>query len=448
MNPHSLWQRPRIGLVLGARLRLTLWYGGFLIVLLGTLGAVVFFLMSDRLDRQIDSTLRDDAMALAPRLAELASGGFEEPTVVLDFAPLLGPLPADEDPLEELAEQDRFPTHQLLIDPNGLVRESTLGIPARPVAAGIGVAANRGSDLRTAEVAGTRVRVYTVEVQLDGEPIGFVQSFRSLHDRNDTLSDLRRVFIVAAVVAALGAVGIGLWLSGRALAPIRRNLLAQEQFVADASHELRTPISIVQTSAELLLRHPDRPIGEELDVLEGIVEETARMTTLVHDLLDLSSVDQLPLQLSACDLSEIATETVRTMESAAAQVGITLRQNTAPQLRVNGDAAALGQVVRALVDNAIKYGGPGSEIVVTAQREGGDALLVVADDGPGIAAEDQERIFERFARVDKARSRGLGGSGLGLAIARAIVEKHHGSLGLESAPGAGTVFTVRLRSLR
>ncbi|HJN91714.1 MAG TPA: hypothetical protein QGF05_03170, partial [Dehalococcoidia bacterium] len=230
MNPHSLWQRPRIGLVLGARLRLTLWYGGFLIVLLGTLGAVVFFLMSDRLDRQIDSTLRDDAMALAPRLAELASGGFEEPTVVLDFAPLLGPLPADEDPLEELAEQDRFPTHQLLIDPNGLVRESTLGIPARPVAAGIGVAANRGSDLRTAEVAGTRVRVYTVEVQLDGEPIGFVQSFRSLHDRNDTLSDLRRVFIVAAVVAALGAVGIGLWLSGRALAPIRRNLLAQEQF--------------------------------------------------------------------------------------------------------------------------------------------------------------------------------------------------------------------------
>ncbi len=448
MSPRARirWALPRMGLLLGARLRLMAWYVGFLIVLLAALGAIVFFLMSDRLDRQIDSALVDEALALAPRLGELVDGGFVEPTVVLDIPSAQQPVEAGHDALHELAEQGRFPTHQILTDLDGVVRDSTLGVPTTPVSAAIEAAAREGSDLRTAEVGDTRVRVYTVQVTLDGEAIGFVQSLRSLRDRDDTLADLLRVFVVVGVVAAGGAIGVGFWLSGRALEPIRKNLLAQEQFVADASHELRTPITIVQTSAELLLRHPDRPIGEESEVLEGIVEETGRMTTLVHDLLDLSGVDQLPLE-EACDLGAVADDAVRTMRSAAEQAGIDLQCSSAEALLVRGDAAALGQVVRALVDNAIKYGGAGARVTVSTQRDGGDAVLVVSDDGPGIAAEDQARIFERFARVDKARSRALGGSGLGLAISRAIVERHRGSISLRSAPGAGAVFTVRLRAV-
>jgi signal transduction histidine kinase len=433
-----------LGLVLGARLRLTVWYGGFILALLLVLGAIVFVLMSDRLDRQIDSALGDEALTFAPRLGELRDGGAAEPTVVLDIPTRQRSNEAEQNSVNDLAEQGRFPTQQLLIDDNGLVQESTLSVATKPAADGIEAASSQGSDLRTVEIRDARVRVYTVQVTLDDEPIGFVQAFRSLEDRDDTLSDLRTVFLVTGAFAAVIAIGIGFWLSGRALAPIRRNLQAQERFVADASHELRTPLTVVQASAELLLRHPDRSIGAESAMLEDIVEEAGRMTTLVRDLLDLSTIDQLPLPVGDSDLSAVAADAVRTMRSAAERGDIELQYAPADALSVRGDPAALGQVVRALVDNAIKYGGAGTRVSVSTRRDDGYAVLIIADDGPGIAREDQVRIFERFARVDKARSRALGGSGLGLAIARAIVERHRGTISVESTMGAGATFTVRL----
>lgn len=440
--------RPR-GEFRQARLRLTAWYAGLLIVVLGVVGVPVVLLMTDRLDRQVDSALSDEVVAAAPLLGQLAAAG-GAPLPVVQPAPTPGVHPEDEPPheddgiLHELAESGQVPTHQLLLDLDGALLGSTLTIATVPLLAPITVAMARGVDVRTIDVEGERIRVRTERVALDGEPIGFVQAFHSLESRDDTAGVLARIFLIAGGVGSLVALLAGYWLSGRALAPIQRNLEAQEHFVADASHELRTPIAVVQSSADVLLRHPDHSIAEEREVVEGIAEEASRMGALVRNLLDLGTIDQAPLERRPVELSEIAAAAVEALRPRAQAQGMEITLEDSEGVWALGDHSALGQVARILVDNAVKYAGANSHVRLSVAESGREALLRVSDTGPGIPLEEQGRVFERFARVDKARSRAQGGSGLGLSIARAIVDRHEGRIELDSQRGEGATFTVVL----
>ena len=451
-----------------ARLRLTAWYAGLLLIVLGTVGVLTVVLMTQRLDDQVDSALRDEVLAAAPRLGQIVElgGGAPLPAV----RPAL-PARADEQAgaerdghdddggteahesgehdtaegaLAELAEHGQAPTHQLLLDIDGRLLESTLTVTTAPLSEAVRAAAGGGVDLRTIRAEGERIRVRTEQVSLGGKAIGYVQAFRSLERRDETAAGLIQIFLIAGGVAGLGALGAGFWLSGRALAPIQRNVEAQRRFVADASHELRTPIAVVQSSADVLLRHPERSLAEERDVVEGIREEAARMGALVRDLLDLGTVDQVPLTTRPVDLRAIAVEAVRAIEPQAQAAAVSLTVEPGGAVRAPGDAAALSQVVRILLDNAIKHTGPGTHVRVSAAADGRTAELRVADDGPGIPSADRARVFERFARLDTARARATGSSGLGLAIARAIVDRLGGHLELEASEEPGASFVIRL----
>lgn len=220
--------------------------------------------------------------------------------------------------------------------------------------------------------------------------------------------------------------------------------VAQRRFVADASHELRSPLANLRGTAEVALRRP-RSAEEYRDSLAVVLSEAERLSRLVDELLILSRVDtnQLGLDVRACDLSCLARGSVSAHAAMAQDKGVHLRLEAQPAAII-GDEHRLRQVVDNLLDNALRYAPVGSEVVVRACREDGRALLSVQDAGPGLSSEDQARVFDRFYRADAARERESGGLGLGLAIAKAIVEAHQGQIALWTELGHGCIFTVLL----
>jgi heavy metal sensor kinase len=298
----------------------------------------------------------------------------------------------------------------------------------------------------------------------------------------------------ALLVAALG----GYWLAGKALRPVKMitsaaneisatdlrrrlnvqrkdefgelaatfdNMLArleaafkrQAQFTADASHELRTPLTIIDLETNRALTQFERP-EEYQQVLEQIQAENAHMTTMVNSLLLLARADtgQMTLDLQEVDLSDIALASVERLLPLAHQSQITLATGDLPEVLVRGDSHYLGQMLMNLIENGIKYtSGIGKRVhVELACAEERWGIVRVQDDGPGISEEHLPSLFERFYRVDKARSRKPslpeqkqeepGGTGLGLSIVQWIVQAHGGEIRVESKIGSGSLFEVRL----
>ncbi|WLS43782.1 HAMP domain-containing sensor histidine kinase [Micromonospora profundi] len=215
------------------------------------------------------------------------------------------------------------------------------------------------------------------------------------------------------------------------------------QFVADASHELRTPLAAIRGYAEVARRGRDEVPPDVAHALRRVESESTRMTTLVDDLLLLARLDTgRPLASEPVDLSALVVDAVSDAHVAGPEHHWQLDLPEV-EIQVPGDAARLHQVVANLLANARVHTPPGTTVTTTLTVEGDNAVLTVADDGPGVPAELQPEMFERFARGDSSRSRAHGSTGLGLAIVAAVVEAHHGSVTVESRPGR-TVFTVRL----
>ncbi|MET8373179.1 sensor histidine kinase [Micromonospora sp. DT68] len=215
------------------------------------------------------------------------------------------------------------------------------------------------------------------------------------------------------------------------------------QFVADASHELRTPLAAIRGYAEVARRGRDEVPPDVAHALRRVESESTRMTTLVDDLLLLARLDTgRPLASEPVDLSALVVDAVSDAHVAGPEHRWQLDLPEV-EIQVPGDAARLHQVVANLLANARVHTPPGTTVTTTLAVEGDSAVLTVADDGPGVPAELQPEMFERFARGDSSRSRAHGSTGLGLAIVAAVVEAHHGSVAVESRPGR-TVFTVRL----
>jgi len=214
------------------------------------------------------------------------------------------------------------------------------------------------------------------------------------------------------------------------------------RFVADASHELRTPLAAVRAYAELFKRGAaSRP--DDLDrVMTGIGRESERMSALVEDLLLLARLDEgRPLEREPVELDELATEAAEIARAVDPSHPIEL---AIEPIAVLGDRTRLRQVVDNLLGNARSHTPSGTAVRLRVGRDGGQALIEVADEGPGMTAEQAERVFERFYRADQSRSRASGGVGLGLSIVSAVTEAHGGAVSVDTAPGRGTTFRVRL----
>ena len=218
--------------------------------------------------------------------------------------------------------------------------------------------------------------------------------------------------------------------------------LSRREFTANVSHELKTPLQGIIGSAELIENGMVKP--EDMPRFVGhIRQEAARLVALIGDIIRLSQLDEdVALPSEPVDLLDIAQEVRTNLTPAATAKGVTLRVDGSGA-RMNGVHRLLYEIVYNLADNAIKYNREGGSVRITAETEGRDAVVRVADDGIGIAQEHQEHVFERFYRVDKSRSKASGGTGLGLSIVKHAVQYHRGTIRLESTPGAGTTVTVR-----
>jgi two-component system phosphate regulon sensor histidine kinase PhoR len=224
----------------------------------------------------------------------------------------------------------------------------------------------------------------------------------------------------------------------------RRLEVLRRDFVANASHELKTPVAAVRALAETLLTAlPDDPeAGRRF--ADRIARETERLDVLARDLLDLSRVERGTLDVEPVDLVGLVKEVVGGYADRAEERRIGLDTELQPGVAVRGDRAQLGLLLSNLIDNALRYTAPRGRVCVRLDAAEGRAILQVADNGEGIPAGELPRIFERFYRVDKARTRQTGGTGLGLAIVRHVAEVHGGTVGVDSELAQGSTFTVTL----
>jgi signal transduction histidine kinase len=260
---------------------------------------------------------------------------------------------------------------------------------------------------------------------------------------------LRRLMLILGGGALAGLVmstGGGYWLAGRALRPIKTAMDKQHEFVADASHELRTPLSLIRANAEILKREADKPVAANIQSVQDIISETDRLANLVGQMLTLARADTgvTPAEMAPVDLAALAQDTAREMRLLASENGTTIEAKTSGSAIVEGDELRLRELLTILIDNSLKYSEAGARIDVKVGGGHGKAVVQVSDNGRGIPDEALPRIFDRFYRADRARSRELGGSGLGLAIARWIAETHGGTIRINSEVGRGTMVTVEL----
>ena len=322
------------------------------------------------------------------------------------------------------------------------------GLPGLPDVEAAERAAQTGqAEYQTVRVDGSDVRVYSLPDVRTGRVEGVIQIARSRYFVNAAVAELALIALVAGATGlALSAAG-GYWLAGRTLAPIAVALERQRNFAADASHEMRTPLAVMLTNAELLTRHPERPLSEYQDVVADVIAEIQRLSRLVTDLLTLARADPggMPVGAMRVNLAEIARVVAHQFATIAAAKGIEIRTVAAPEVAVSGDQDRLQQLAVILVDNAVRYTSHGS-VTLEITQAGSEAVLAVSDTGPGIAAAQLPFLFDRFYRTDSARSTEDGGSGLGLALAKWIAEAHGGHIEVASEVGRGSKFSVVLRS--
>lgn len=269
-------------------------------------------------------------------------------------------------------------------------------------------------------------------------------------DRTWERSSLRSDVLTALAIfaaALLGFLAVSFFLSKWALRPVERSWRQQRQFMADASHELKTPLTVMLADTKILLSHPEQTIRQQRKWVEYIQDEAQRMKQLVEDMLFLTRSEDAGEPDTICGrvkLSDLLQSCLLSFESVAFEQDVTLREEIEPEIAVMGEEEQLRRLITILLDNACKYAGPAGWVTLRLSCTGDRVTLWVHNTGEAIPLEEQMHLFERFYRTDAARDRQKGGYGLGLSIARSIVHRHGGRIAVASAPGEGVAFTVTL----
>jgi signal transduction histidine kinase len=293
---------------------------------------------------------------------------------------------------------------------------------------------------------GERVRVVSVPVTGPEGGVAVIQAAQSRRVVWETVGSLVLILVPVGLMGLLLAGVGGLFMSRRAMQPVRDSFQRQRTFIADASHELKTPLALVKIDAEVMKRNLTDPGNEE--IIEDQLSEIDRMDTLLTDLLVLARLDagRLDVENKPFDLAAVAAETAGRFLARAAEEGVRLEVEVPDELPVRGDPERTGQILAALLDNAIRHTPKGGSVNVSGRLLDGRVEASVTDTGPGISPEHLPRIFDRFYRAEEARSRESGGTGLGLAIARDLARAQDGDLVAGNVPNGGASFTLRLPS--
>jgi two-component system, OmpR family, sensor histidine kinase MprB len=438
------------------RVRLTLGTVALLSIAIAAALLTAYFVVRHELRGEIDRSLKSRAAAIVAVGRQLPATGLKAP-------------PLTKIPRTPFGEPDSYiqfvdRAGKIVLRPGEHVR--------LPLGAAKAVAAGRHRAYFTDAVAfHTPVRIYTVRAAG-----GAVELARSLRDVDSALGWIRDVFIAVLFLALSATTALAYLVARATLRPVAQltadaeriaatrdpragtdegrsdelgrlakafntmlraladSLSAQRQLVADASHELRTPLTTARTSLESLERHPELDTDQRQLYLHAAISELEEMTTLIDELVDLARGDIRPPDKQRIRLDELAEEAISAVKR---RTGRDIHADLEPAV-VNGSADDVGRAIANLIDNAIKWSPPSSPVEVTVLR----GALSVRDHGPGVPPEERDHIFDRFYRA--AGSRTLPGSGLGLAIVRQVAEAHGGHVDVETAPGGGAVFTLRL----
>jgi two-component system OmpR family sensor kinase len=473
------------------RLRLTLLYSSILGIALIVFAVFVYAQLQRNLTHELDGSLRATATTSLRFLGSNRGDGDRpgERTGVGRILAFRGgtlPSPASAQP----------DTYLQVVDSSGNVLSRSGNLVIADLALPPPAANFRSGSFEDVKLNDQDLRMLVQPLRFDPSVVGisgsgFLEVARPLTDVEGALSHLRVIMFLGAVGALLIAGAAGWVLSTTALRPIARltaaareigeeqdfsrrvlyqgprdevgrlastfnemlerlqasyariqsALDAQRRFVADASHELRTPLTTIRGNVELLALDEENESGERREALEDIASEAERMSRLVTDLLALARADSgLHLKHSPVRVRPLVEEVSRQVRRTAGTVHFEI--GSIPDVEVSGSADHLKQLLLILLDNARKYSPEGSVVRLTAEQSSGWLQVSVSDTGPGIPREEQERIFDRFYRLDPSRHGE--GAGLGLAIARWIVSEHDGRLSVDSRPGEGSTFIVAL----
>lgn len=304
------------------------------------------------------------------------------------------------------------------------------------------------SRIVTTEINGGKIHLYSTPFDKNGQQ-GVVQVYRSIEFERDFISHLMATLIVLELGSMFLLVGIGWFLAGKSLVPIKKSWQQQKDFVADASHELRTPLAVIQTNLEVVLSNPEGTIAENMQWLNNAYTESRVMGKLINDLLLLAKIDayKIKIQKKVFNLSEVAMEVSERMRQIFENNHIQFKKSIQEGVNLCGDEMRIRQLLLILLDNAVKYTPSGGEVSLKVKCKKNKIEIIVTDTGIGISEEDKKRIFDRFYRVDKARSRDQGGTGLGLSIADWIVKEHKGKIRVNSKLGEGSSFLVEFPAI-
>ena len=403
------------------RIRLMLWYAGVLALSLVAFALVIYYAAAKGFHDRQDESLRSTAQTVASAYIE-------------EIGEAHSLTKAAEVVLVELTFPNRYVQ---IIDSNWHPIASSKNLSGKHLTIPPGT-------VGFVTVDGTRVAV----VPVSSDPtLGFAAVAEPLSVLEEGLGQLRRDFFAGVPLVLLLASFGGYILARKSLEPIASMVNEQQRFIADASHELRTPLAVLRGETEVALGKT-RTVEEYQESLTLIQEEAERLSRIVEDLFILARQPiQSPTALikEPVSLTEVVKDCARAAQVLATRKGVRLKlENDSTPIALNADEELIKRMILNLLDNAVKYTPEGGEISLALEKHNGSAEIVVRDTGIGLSQTDQQRVFDRFYRVDKARSRALGGAGLGLSIVRSIVEAHGGNITIDSTPRHGSSFTVSL----
>lgn len=456
LNPRSL------------RVRLTVWYSCALVLAALALAGASRWALAVSLDHALDQSLRYRLIGVHGFIEENSREGLDRLRTRLRELDTLGEL-----------FQVFGPNGELMAQSNGLARHHVN--TQRPPDPGAGMLFRNSGPRRFP------IRMATQRIYIEGQPL-IIEVADPERKFEGVLNEFDTVLTVALpIVLAIAAFG-GYWLSGRALAPVdqiideaqaidpanlaarlsvpasgdelqrltetlnqmlgrvERSVLQVRRFTADASHELRAPMTLIYTAAQFALRR-DRTPDELKDALHKILREAKRSTELINQLLSLARSDagNSRMELVSTDLTALVGEVVSEVNMVTSSKGLNVSTSLPEQpVHVAVDERSFRRMLLVLLDNAIKYTPAGGSITISLMNDANSLAIAVADTGAGIPNDELPFIFDRFWRADKVRSRESGGTGLGLAIAREIAQSHGAELKADSSVGQGSTFTVRL----
>lgn len=296
---------------------------------------------------------------------------------------------------------------------------------------------------------------YSGKVNIDGSSYSYLTQQTSLGTKiafidrtqyQNLLTELLKTFILIGSLSLVVLLIISIYLTNKTVKPIKETFEKQKQFIADASHELKTPLTIIKTNTSLVLSHPDDSIRNQKKWIDYINDQADRMSILINEMLSLAKLDteENRLILSPINISKIIESMILMFDAVIYESNIDLETNIDKDLFINGDKESMKKLFSIIMDNAIKHTAKNGKIIVSLVNDKNKIKMTIENTGDGIAPEHLKGIFERFYRIDSSRDRETGGYGLGLSIASSIVKQHKGRIYAKSELGESTSFIIEL----